>query len=72
MTVGILRTLLAPLADDLTIIVTGPCLDDDGDEAEAWFSLQAVNVKMDSDTGEEYARFGCTRLDNFEPNDTDG
>jgi hypothetical protein len=72
MTVGMLRKLLAPYEDAMTIIVTGPCLDDDGDEAEAWFSLQDVNVKMDADTGEEYARFGCTRLDNYEPNDADG
>jgi hypothetical protein len=66
MTVGMLRKLLEPLDDGMTIIVTGPCLDDDGDECEAWFSLQHVNLKMDSDTGEEYAQFACTRLDNFE------
>jgi hypothetical protein len=66
MTVAQLKQLLEPLDDGMTIIVTGPCLDDDGDECEAWFSLQDVNVKMDADTGEEYVRFVCIRLDNFE------
>jgi hypothetical protein len=66
MTVAQLKQLLEPLDDGMTIIVTGPCLDEDGDECEAWFSLQDENLKMDSDTGEEYAQFGCTRLDNFE------
>jgi hypothetical protein len=67
-----LRKLLAPFEDAMTIIVVGQCLDDDGDECEAWFSLRDVVRKMDEDTGDEYARFEAVRLDNFEPNDADG
>lgn len=66
MTVGTLKKLLEPLNDGYTIIVAGPCQDDDGDECEVWFSPQTVTEKMEPDTGEHYASFECVRLDNFE------
>jgi hypothetical protein len=66
MTIGDLKKLLAPLEDALPIIVVGPCLDEDGDEAEAWFQPSSINLKMDADTAEEYAQFACSRLDDFE------
>jgi hypothetical protein len=66
MTVGDLKKLLAPLDDALPVIVVAPCLDEDGDDCETWFSVRAVTAKMDEDTGEEYANFECDRLDGFE------
>ncbi len=65
MTIGALKKLLGPLDDGLPVIVAGPCLDGDGDDCETWFQVDEVTVKMDEDTGEEYARFGCSRLDDF-------
>ena len=63
MTVGELKKALEPLDDKLTIIVVGLVEDDDGDESEVWFGLREVNVDMDSDTAEEYARFGCVPIE---------
>ena len=63
MTVGDLKKLLEPLDDGLPIILVAPCLDEDGDDCETWFSVHAVASEMDADTGEEYAKFDCTRLD---------
>jgi hypothetical protein len=63
MTVGELKKLVEPLDDKLTIIVVGLVEDDDGDESEVWFGLRDVNVDMDADTAEEYARFGCVPIE---------
>jgi len=65
-TVGEIKKLIEPLDDGYTIIVTGPCLDEDNDECEVWFSLQTVTKKMEPDTGDDYCCFECGRLDNFE------
>lgn len=71
MTVGMLKKHLAPLEDDLHIIVVGPILDEDGDDCEAWFAIRTVTKKIDADTAEDYARFGCDRLEDFLPHDGD-
>ena len=65
MTVGKLKELLEPFGDELHIIVVGPVMDDDGDDTEAWFGLRDVAVKLDADIAEEYARFGCDRIEDF-------
>lgn len=65
MTIGELKKLLAPLDDALTIIVVGPCPDEEGDDCETWFSVREVACEMDADIGEEYAHFACTRLDDL-------
>lgn len=65
MTVGKLKKLLEPLEDGLHIIVVGPVMDDDGDDTEAWFGLRDVAVKLDADIAEEYAHFGCDRIEDF-------
>jgi hypothetical protein len=71
MTVGHLRKLIEPLDDDLDTIVVGPVTDEDGDEAEAWFAVRDVTREMDHDTGEDYARFACVRLEDLQPHDGD-
>jgi hypothetical protein len=63
MTVGALKKLLESLDDDLPIIVVAPCEDEDGDDCETWFQVHEVASRMDADTGEEYAEFACTPLD---------
>jgi len=66
MTVGDLKKLLAPLDDALPIIVVAPCLDEDGDDCETWFSVREVTREMDADIAEEYAHFACTRLEDLQ------
>ena len=65
MTIGALKKLIGPLDDGLHIIVVGSIPDDDGDDAEVWFGLRDVDVKLDQDTAEDYARFQCERIDDF-------
>jgi hypothetical protein len=67
MTIGTLKKMIEPLDDGLHIIVVGPVLDEDGDETEAWFAVREVTSEMDADTGEDYARFGCIRLEDLKP-----
>jgi hypothetical protein len=70
MTVEKLKKLLEPLDDGMHIIVVGPVLDEDGDDTEAWFAIRDVTREMDHDTGEDYARFACERLEDFLPHDS--
>jgi len=69
MTVGKLKKALEPFEDEMHIIVVGHVLDEDGDEAEAWFAIDDVTRQLDQDTAEEYARFLCGRLEDFRPDD---
>lgn len=70
MTIGALKKLLEPFDDGVHIIIVGPVLDEDGDETEAWFAVRDVTCEMDADTGEDYARFACTRLEDSLPHDS--
>ncbi|MGA8764815.1 MAG: hypothetical protein WB562_18240 [Candidatus Sulfotelmatobacter sp.] len=63
MMIGELKQLLAPLDDEMHIIVIGPAFDAAGDEIEACYGLREVKVEMEPDTAEEFARFGCDPID---------
>ncbi len=59
MTIGELKTAIAPLDNRLEIEIIVPYEDGDGDEVERGFELERVSRRMDPDTAREYARFQC-------------
>jgi hypothetical protein len=67
MTIGELKKRIEPFDEGIHIIIVGPVLDEDGDESEAWFAVREVTNELDADTGEDYARFGCVRLEDLKP-----